>query len=121
MKTLLIIEPHTDFRTVFRSIIERQGCDVEICEAKSSEEGMIKIRKIKPEITFFDISLREKNGIKLESKIKKVLPNCRIVVLTPFEDKAFYRWHKTDEIETFLSKDKLSENLIGILQEYLDV
>lgn len=119
-KELLIMEPHENFRTLFRTIIERQDWEVKVHEAQTREEGLSVLKKILPEIVFFDITLRSDRE-NLETEIKAIVPVCRVIVLIPFEEEMFARWHKTDDIEKFLSKDKLSERLIPTLQQYLEV
>jgi len=120
MKELLIMEPHKNFRTLFRSIIERQNWEVSIHEAETREEGLSAIRTFLPDIVFFDITLRD-DGTTLEVEIKSVAPACRVIVLIPFEEEAFTRWYKTDDIEEFLSKDKLSEQLVPTIKQYLEI
>jgi len=120
MKELLIMEPHENFRTLFRNIIERQEWNVKVHEAQTREDGLNTIKEILPDIVFFDITLRG-DGESLEVEIKAVAPACRVIVLIPYEEEAFTRWYKTDEIESFLSKDKLSEDLVSVLRQYLEI
>jgi len=120
MTELLIMEPHENFRTLFRTIIERQDWNVNVHEAQTREEGLNTIKEISPDIVFFDITLRG-DGKNLEVEIKAVAPACRVIVLIPFEEETFTRWYKTDDIEEFLSKDRLSEHLVPTLKQYLEI
>jgi len=121
MAVIVIIEPHLEYREILKILLEKQNLNIVTYEASNGKDGLKIIKMKKPDIVFIDIRMREVNKDKIEVSIKSIMPRCHIVMLTPFKSEAFNRWHKTEEIEDFISKDELSENFVPIIQKYLNV
>lgn len=121
MSVLVIIEPHKEYRTILKILFKRQNWGVNVFEASNNKDGLKVIKLENPDIVFVDIKLRNNSEQKLEVSIKDIAPSCRVIILTPFESKTFNRWHKTDDIDAFISKDELSESFVPMMKKYLNV
>ncbi len=116
---ILIIEDHDDFRAMVKSYLEKQDIQLQVFEAPTGESGVIKALREKPDIILMDIRLPNMNGIDAAGRIKKYLPECKIIVLTMFETEAFRNVFKSQDIEAYIGKSELYEKLVPLLKEIL--
>lgn len=116
---ILIIEDHDDFRSMVKSYLEKQDIPIEVFEAETGEAGVVKALRAKPEIILMDIRLPNMNGIDAAGRIKKYLPDCKIIVLTMFETEGFRSVFKSQDIVAYIGKSELYEKLVPLLKEIL--
>ena len=118
-KRILLIEDYEDFRKTVREHLESQSESFDIFEASSGELGIITALREKPDIILMDIRLPNMNGIDAAERIRKYLPNCKIIALTMFEDEAFREVFKSGDINAYLGKSELHEKLMPLIRKYL--
>lgn len=102
-----------------RSYLERQCPELEIQEAPTGLLGVEKALQEKPKIILMDIRLPHINGIEASSQIKKIFPECKIIILTMFDSPREREIFKNDNIDDFLGKSEVYEKLIPTIQKYL--
>jgi two-component system response regulator NreC len=65
--------------------------DIEVVgEAAGGEEAVEKARQLHPEVVLMDIAMPGMNGIKATRRLKKELPEVRVLVLTMHDDEEFF-------------------------------
>jgi two-component system response regulator DegU len=114
---VLIIEDHDDFRETLRKHLEAEDIFSKIFEASSGELGVMKAMRERPDVILMDIRLPQMNGIDAAGHIKKILPGCKIIVLSMFETKSFREIFESEDIEYYIGKSELFEKLIPILKK----
>ncbi len=120
MKTkILIVEDNHDFRNMVKCFLEKQGFGFEVLEAPTGLLGVEKALEQRPNIILMDIRLPSLNGIEASSQIKKIFPECKIIILTMFESPREREVFKNDNIDDFLGKSEVYEKLIPTIQKYL--
>ncbi|MGI6570138.1 MAG: response regulator transcription factor [Caldicoprobacterales bacterium] len=84
----------------------------EIHKAYSSFEAIEKLRKMRFDIVITDISMPVMNGIELLDFIKSYWPECRVIILTAYNDFQYaYNTLKYDNVDFFLKIE--SFDMIG--------
>lgn len=79
---ILIIDDHPLFREGIKTIISREGRFEVVDEAGSGREGVEKATRIKPDVVLVDIGLPDESGMEVTRKIRKKLPDTRIMILS---------------------------------------
>lgn len=77
--TVLIVDDELFFRTLLRDILENEGLTV-VAEAVNGDEALEKFRQFRPDITFMDIFMPEKNGIEATREIMAIDRSANILV-----------------------------------------
>ena len=79
---ILIADDHEIVRRGVRTILSsHRGWEV-CAEAATGREAVAKAEQHKPDIVVMDISMPELNGLEAARKIRKMLPNTEVVILS---------------------------------------
>jgi len=77
--TVLIVDDEIFFRQFLRDILEQEGLVI-VAEAVNGDEAVEKYRTYRPDITFMDIFMPEKNGLEAIREIIAFDSNAIILV-----------------------------------------
>ncbi len=81
-KTVLIVDDHPLFREGVKSLLARHSGFEVIGEAGSGSEGLRAAKSLRPDLVMMDISLPDQSGIEITRKIRGLLPETRVIVLS---------------------------------------
>ena len=84
--TVLLSEDHQVVREGLRSLLQNLP-DIEVIgEASNGGEAVDLSRKLRPEVVLMDISMPGTNGLEATRRIKRELPETRILVLSSYDE-----------------------------------
>ena len=114
---VVLCDDHTLFRQGIRKLLELEE-DIRIVgEASNGHEMLDMLKKTGPDIILMDIGMPLMDGVTATYKIKKILPNTSIIILTIYEDEP----HIFEAIKSgamgYLLKDVSIEELIGAIRK----
>ena len=81
MATVLIVDDSRTSRRILRGVLERGGFEV-VGEAENGEEGFLKYKELRPDVTTMDITMPAMNGIESLSLIKHENEKAKVVMIT---------------------------------------
>ena len=91
MKTIkvLIADDHAIVRKGIGFILGQEW-DIEVVgEAEDGREAISLTQEIKPDIVLMDISMPRLNGLEATRRIKKALPEIKVIVLSMYNDEEY--------------------------------
>lgn len=84
---VLLVDDHALFRSGLASILSpEQGFEV-VGEATNGREALEKVQVLKPDIILMDIYMPKMGGLEATQRIKEILPDTKIVMLTISEEE----------------------------------
>ncbi|MDK2787752.1 MAG: two-component system, response regulator YesN [Epulopiscium sp.] len=87
MYKVLLIDDEIIILEGLKKIIDWKSLDCEIIgEAEDGETGLKLIESLLPDIILTDIRMPKIDGLKMISMIKKIKPDCQIIILTGFRN-----------------------------------
>ncbi|MFY0758136.1 response regulator transcription factor [Metabacillus dongyingensis] len=116
MIQILLVDDHTVLRDGIRSILDLEFDIRVVGEAVSGDEVLKKVEELRPDCILMDINLPGKNGIEVTSQVKSQYPNCRVLVLTMFEDDEYLMEALRAGADGYLLKDSSSEQVVAAIR-----
>ncbi|RKZ26029.1 response regulator [bacterium] len=122
MTKVLIIDDDADFVEANKIVLEAEGYDVSF--AYDGDEGLKKIKEIKPDIVILDVMMKSKSeGFSLAQRISKdpALKNIPILMISAVQAKTGFHFdYNTDAdyipVDNFLEKPVSPEKLIAAVK-----
>ena len=126
MAKILVVDDDSDLVAAISTILEGKGYEVAI--ASNKEEGMAKIKEIKPDLAILDVMMTTwQDGFEMAREVKsdEGLKNIPILMLTGVGDKTGmdFKSEAGDAewlpVDTFLDKPVKSDVLLAEVERLL--
>ncbi len=81
---IMIVDDHSGFRRVVRTMIQGTGAEIVECEdgAKAVEQYPL----CRPDLVLMDLEMQGLDGLQATARIKSSFPGARILMLTQYDD-----------------------------------
>jgi len=116
-RTLLIVEDNQGIRLWMRTLVLEAFPDLCIVESTGGEEAVALTLLHLPEVVLMDIGLPQMNGLEATWRIKAIVPQAHVVIVTnhgvlEYEEKA-----TRAEPYAYVVKKDISSKLIPVLRQ----
>lgn len=109
---VLIVDDHCVVREGIKALL-RSDPDIEtVAEAADGNEAVTKASETKPDVILMDVAMPEMNGRIAAVKIRRSLPNVKILVLSSYRDEELIREMVFAGAVGFLVKDTCANDLL---------
>jgi DNA-binding NarL/FixJ family response regulator len=81
-----IVEDSKTLREGFETLLNRTPGFKCVCTCATVAEALKKIPKAAPNVVLMDIQLPDATGVECTAKIKEIMPNLQIIIVTVYED-----------------------------------
>ena len=113
---LMLVDDHDVVRTGLRSFLQTQpGLEV-VAEAKNGLEALEKAEDAQPDIILMDITMPDMDGIEATHQLKKLYPDCQILVLSVHDDKQYFMKMLSVGASGYLTKQAAADELVAAIQ-----
>lgn len=113
---IIIADDHTIFRQGLKELIENEKDIRIIGEASDGKQVLELAKKLKPDIILMDINIPEIDGIEVTRKLRKEMPDVKVIILSMYDDEA----HILEAVKAgalgYVVKTKTAEILIKTLR-----
>ena len=117
---VLIVDDHPVFRQGIRDVIET-GPDIDVVgQAADGEVAMELAYDLMPDVILMDVNLPTINGLQVTRRIKSVMPETKIIVLTGYDDVEQVFHALRAGASAYCPKDVTPESLIQTIQAVKD-
>ena len=86
---VLIADDHTMFREGMCSLLQKELNIKVVGEANNGREAVKLTLELKPDIVVMDITMPDLNGMEATRKIKKVIPQIKVICLSMHSDRRY--------------------------------
>jgi DNA-binding NarL/FixJ family response regulator len=102
---VLIVDDHPIVRQGVRSLLSAYP-DIEVVgEADSPSSILSQIRTTHPDVILLDVRLGEYNGIEIAHQLRRTFPDCRVIILTTYDDDDYLFGALEAGAQAYLLKD----------------
>ncbi|MBC7961298.1 MAG: response regulator transcription factor [Vallitaleaceae bacterium] len=121
MYKLLIVDDEKIIRDGLRKLIRWEEYGIVICgEAGNGEEALALVPVIQPDIIFTDIRMPIMDGIKLIQEIQKMDKECKVVVLSGYDDFNLVRQAMRSGAVDYVLKPSGKEEIQLVIKEVIN-
>jgi DNA-binding NarL/FixJ family response regulator len=112
---VLMVDDHPVVLAGLKALVEADTNFHIVGEARDGHTALQLAKQLLPEIVVLDISMPEMNGIEVATALLTEQPQCRVLVLTVHEDRAYLSQLLELGVSGYLLKRSASEELIRAL------
>jgi DNA-binding NarL/FixJ family response regulator len=87
----LVVDDHPVVLAGLRALIGAEHDFTLVGEARDGRSALRMATQLAPDVIVLDISLPEMNGVELAAALRTGLPECRVLILTVHEERAYLR------------------------------
>jgi DNA-binding NarL/FixJ family response regulator len=112
---VLIADDEELIRTGFRLILTSRGIDV-IGEAADGVQAVAEAERLCPDVLLMDIRMPHLDGLEAAQRVLRLLPHCRVLMLTTFDLDRYVYAALSAGASGFLLKDVTPEHLVAAVR-----
>jgi len=113
---ILIVDDHEIVRYGLRELICKESDFEVIGEAENGRTAVELADQLKPQIVIMDITMPDLNGFEATQKIKKKIPDVKIIALSMHKNKRFVVDMLKAGISGYVHKAKVQNDLIQAIR-----
>lgn len=118
MYKLLIVEDEQLEREAIRFIVEKHCPQIVVAgEAGDGESAVACAQRDLPDMIIMDIRIPEMNGLETTRRIKSFLPDCKIIILSAFDEFNYARQAISLGATEYLLKPARPHELVKVLDQ----
>ncbi len=115
-RSILLVDDHPLFREGLKSILANCSWLEVVGEAENGREGVEKAKKLMPDLVVMDLSLPDQSGIDVTRKIRSILPETRIMMLSMHSKIDYIAEAFRAGVTGYVVKKSTSERLVECLK-----
>lgn len=115
---VLIVENHTIVRQGLRRLLEERGVSV-VGEAEDGRSGYTLAVESRPDVVIMDIGLPLLGGIEATRRIRKELPDTKIIMLTIHSEESYVYQSLEAGANGYLVKDTAADDMLNAIDAVL--
>lgn len=118
-RKIMVVDDDTDLRTTLQDILTRKGW--EVVSAKDGFQAIELASEGDIDLIFMDIRMPGMDGVEAFLKIKQILPDCIVVMMTGNAVESLIEQALSEGAKTCLSKPVSIEEILEIVEETMPV
>lgn len=116
---ILLADDHAILRAGLRLVLGAQPDLVVVGEASSGAEALALAEQTQPNLILLDLAMPALGGLEALPLLRKMLPDCRILVLTMHDDEGYLRQALRSGAAGYVLKKAVDSELISAVRAVL--
>ena len=105
--SVLVVDDNIRYRDHLQSVMGKIVPQATIYEAGTVQSAVQLAQRVQPQLVLIDVVLGDEDGISCARRVKALLPNTRIVLISAYPDREFHRLGLEAGAVAFLDKKDL--------------
>lgn len=112
---MLIVEDQDTMREKLREYLQAEFPDRLIREAATGSEALARCREQAPQVVLMDIGLPDIDGITLTARIKRMLPDTAVVVVSSYAGPEYPQRAAAAGADAYINKTDITCELLPVV------
>jgi DNA-binding NarL/FixJ family response regulator len=113
---ILLVDDQALFREALHTLLSVQSDFEVVGEAANGEEALRLATYSQPTVVLMDLQMPVLDGVTATSRLRELLPDCRVIILTTFDDDEYVFEGLRAGAVGYLMKDVSSEKLFEAIR-----
>jgi DNA-binding NarL/FixJ family response regulator len=113
---VLLADDHTIVRQGMTQLLEQQSDIQVVGEANNGNAAVTMAHELNPDVVILDIAMPLLNGIEAAKRIRKDLPNCKILILSMYSHEHYIHNLIETGVSGYLLKDSSGVEIINAIR-----
>ena len=118
---ILLVEDSEELLKALKEYFQRSHGFPVVGSAESGASAIQKVRELKPDLVFMDISMPGMNGLEATKEIKRLSNPPRVIMLTTHDDPEYKKASAAAGADGFISKTDLTKEVPLAIQKLFGV
>jgi len=120
MYRLLFVDDEEIIAEGLVELVQNQSLEgLEVCCAYSASDALAIMRQLRVDIVITDIEMPLMNGLELQKEIRKMWPQCKVIILTGYDEFAYAHEAIRNQSFDYLLKTESDEVIIQTIKKAL--
>ena len=112
---VLIVDDHELVRRGLKEIL--RGTNFVVCgEAENGQEGLVQTVSLRPDLVLLDMSMPVLTGLQAAAKIRKVLPDIKILIVTMHDSPQMELEARAAGADAYITKMAAAKSLLEAMR-----
>jgi DNA-binding NarL/FixJ family response regulator len=113
---VLLVDDQALFREGLETLLSVHKDITVVGQASNGQEALEVVATVRPDVVLMDVRMPILNGVGATRRLKKALPQCRVIVLTTFDDDEYVFDALRAGAVGYLLKDVASAQLVEAIR-----
>jgi DNA-binding NarL/FixJ family response regulator len=113
---VLLVDDQALFREGLETLLSVHRDIRVVAQASNGQEAIDVAAQVQPDVVLMDVRMPILNGVRATRRLKKALPQCRVIVLTTFDDDEYVFDALRAGAVGYLLKDVASAKLVEAIR-----
>ena len=116
---MLIVDDHGPMRAALRELLHSAYPEARILEAADGARALELCLSHRPSLVLMDVSLPDANGIELTARIKAMLPECIVIVVSQHTARIYMESAHEAGAYAYITKHTVHRELLPAIERAL--
>ena len=117
---MLIVDDQAVMRALLRDFMQSSIHGLEVSEAGDGARALKLAQERRPQVVLMDINLPDANGIELTARLRELLPDTRVILVTSQAGSAYVERARAAGAFGYVTKDKIYAELAPLVAAALN-
>jgi DNA-binding NarL/FixJ family response regulator len=118
--TIVVADDAADYREIVRVLLRPMSDTMTIVgEASDGEEALALVLRERPDLVITDLVMPRLNGVELTRRIRQVLPETRILLMSSYTEDAYRLMASDSGADVFVSKQVMTTSLLPAIRDII--
>jgi DNA-binding NarL/FixJ family response regulator len=113
---ILLVDDHAMFRSGMKALLESENGFEVVGEASTGDEGVDRVRELKPDVVVMDLSMPGSNGLDATRRIAALGLKARVLVLTVHAEEEYLVPVVDAGASGYLTKTSADQDLVDAIR-----
>lgn len=117
----LIVDDNTTFRKLLRNFLSSEPDISVVGEAEDGETALNQAKELLPDLVLMDVSMKRVNGIESTRRIKKAMPEVKVIMLSVYDLDEYREAAKAYGVSNYILKKNMIKELAPAIHAVFSV